>query len=328
MIVRKSIPQETIKGGKGTMADVDTLIKDLSQGDYYSRASAARALGEAGGEKAAEALIGALNDEDDWVKEYAAEALGKLAYTKAVESLGKLLEDDNYKIRSSVVTALGKIGGDKAHGLLEPLREDSDSWVREAVANALKAIDEAPDVAEPEKPVAMPEPIPAKIEPDPELSLSEAPVDPATLATAEKHALADHVPLTPEEIVQLVVEGTSAKYKATRSGFLLRILLRGGRQQKVRLKFNSVDEDGSPIIQIFSVIGPAREEYYRWALKLNPTFSYGAIGLVKIDDKDMLVAMDTFLEETVDIKALKKSVWTLAGKADGLEQKLIKKDLW
>ena len=61
---------------------------------------------------------------------------------------------------------------------------------------------------------------------------------------------------------------------------------------------------------------------------MNPTFSYGAIGLVKIDDKDMLVVMDTFLEESIDIKALKKSVWTLAERADKLEQKLINKDLW
>jgi hypothetical protein len=311
------------------MADVDTLIEDLGQGDYYSRASAARALGEVGGEKAATALIGALDDEDDWVKEYAAEALGKLAYGPAVEPLGKLLASDNYKIRSSAVTALGKIGGDEARGLLEPLSDDSDSWVREAVANALKAIEKAPVAPEPaEQVAAAPEPIPAEIEPEPELSLSEAAVDAAELAAAAKHSLADRIPHTPEEIVQLVIEGTSAKYKATRSGFLLRIFMPGGRRQKLRLKFDSVDDDGSPIIQIFSVIGPARDEHYRWALKLNPTFSYGAIGLVKIDDKDMLVVMDTFLEETVDIKALKKSIWTLAERADKLEQKLIKKDLW
>ena len=310
------------------MADLDTLIRDLGQGDYYSRASAARALGEAGGEKAVTALIGALNDEDDWVIEYAAEALGKLAYSQAVDPLGKLLESDNYKIRSSAVTALGKIGGDEARSLLEPLREDSDSWVREAVTEALKAIEEAPAVAEPAKPVAMPETIPAEIESEPELSLSEAPIDPAAPADDERRTLADRVPRTPEEIVQLVIEGTSAKYKATRSGFLLRIFLPGGRRQKMRLKFNSVDDDGSPIIQIFSVIGPAREEHYRWALKLIPTFSYGSIGLAKIDGNDMFVVVDTFLEETVDVKALKKSIWMLAGRADELEKKLIKKDLW
>jgi hypothetical protein len=198
--------------------------------------------------------------------------------------------------------------------------------VREAIADALAEIERKP-AGEPAKPVVTPEPIPAEID-ESEPSLSEAPVAPGELGVAEKHVLADRVPHTPEEIVRFVIEGTTAKYKATRSGFLLKIFLPGGRRQKVRLKFDEVDDDGSPIIKIFSVIGPAQQEHYRWALKLNPTFSYGGIGLVKIEDKDMLAVMDTFLEETVDIKALKKSVWMLAAKADTLERKLIRKDLW
>jgi hypothetical protein len=194
--------------------------------------------------------------------------------------------------------------------------------VREAVVNALDNL-AAPQAA---RPTVAPEPIPAEIEPV--LSLSEAPIDPAEPAATATHRLADHIPHTPEEIVQLVTQGTSAKYKAIRSGFLLRIDVGGGRRQRVRLAFDSVDEDGSPIIQIFSVIGPARQERHEWALKLNPSFSYGAIGIVKIDGKDAFAVFDTFLEEKIDVKALKKSVWTLAKRADALEKKLIQKDLW
>lgn len=307
------------------MPDVDGLIESLNTGDYYSRSSAARALGELGGEKAARALIGALDDEDDWVKEYAAESLGKLAYGPAAEPLGKLLASDNYKVRSSAVTALGKIGGDEARILLEPLREDPDSWVREAATDALKNLAAAPSEPKPAGPIVTSEPLPAEIEP--ELSLSEEPVD-SEQPVAAKRSLADRTPRTPEEIVKLIAENDYVKYKATRSGFILKVDVGGGRYQMVRLKFDSLDEDGSPLIQLFSVIGPAREEHYRWALKLNPTFSYGAIGLVKIDGKDLLAAIDTFLEETVDIKALRKSIWTLAKKADALERKLVRKDLW
>ncbi|UCD58844.1 MAG: HEAT repeat domain-containing protein, partial [Candidatus Hydrogenedentota bacterium] len=65
-----------LSGRRCAVADVDTLIGKLGTGDYYSRSTAARALGEIGGEKATAALIEALKDEDDWVKEYAAEALG------------------------------------------------------------------------------------------------------------------------------------------------------------------------------------------------------------------------------------------------------------
>ena len=95
------------------MADVDTLIKDLKTGDYYSRSAAARALGEIGGEKAAAALIEALNDEDDWVQEYAAGALGKIAYRPASDALGRILKSENYKVRCAAVEALGRIGGDE-----------------------------------------------------------------------------------------------------------------------------------------------------------------------------------------------------------------------
>lgn len=311
------------------MADLNTLIADLKKDDYYSRASAARALGELGGDEAAKALIDTLADEDNQVKEYAAEALGKLAHQPAVGPLGKLLGSDSYKVRCTTATALGNIGGDDARRLLEPLCEDSDSWVREAAVQALESIAASPAPAEPQKrarPAAAPEPIPAEAEP--EFSVSEAPIDSAMLAAAAKHSLADRTPRTPEEIVKLVAESARAKYKATRSGFLLRVDVGGGRHQRMRLTFDSVDEDGSPIIKIFSVVGPAHEKHYGWALKMNPTFPYGALGIVTIDGKPMLAVFDTFLEENIDVKALKKSVWMLAKKADAIEKKLIKKDLW
>ncbi len=310
------------------MADVDALINDLKTDDYYSRASAVRALGELGGEKAAAVLIQALGDPDDWVQEYAAEALGKLAHAPAVEPLGELLKSGNYKVRSSAVAALGKIGGDAARKLLEPLRDDRDPWVREAAINALATLPKEPAPPQPAEPPVMPEPIPTKIEPEAGLSVSEEPLAPGERVASSRISLADHTPRTPEEIVELIAAEIPIKYKATRSGFLLRVDVGSGRRQRVRLKFDSVDEDGSPIIQIFTIIGPARSKHYEWALKLNPSFSYGAIGLVKIDGKELLAIFDTILEENVDPKALQKSVMMLARRGDALEKKLIRKDLW
>jgi len=310
------------------MADVGTLIENLKTGDYYSRVSAARALGEIGGEKAAAALIEALDDADDWVKEYAAEALGKLAYAPAVDHIGELLNSDNYKVRSSAVVALGNIGGDRALDLLEPLKNDADSWVREAAVNVLERFPK--EVVETQSSAApvVPGPIPAEIEAESALALTEEPLGADEAVGPLKFSLADQTPRTPEEIVGLITEGTSIKYKATRSGFLLNVNVGGGRYQRVRLKFDSVDEDGSPIILVITIIGPARPEHYEWALKLNPGFSYGAIGLVRIDGKELLAIVDTFLEENVAPKALQKSVMTLARRGDALERKLIRKDLW
>lgn len=313
------------------MADIDALIQDLKTGDYYSRSTAARALGQLGGEKAAQALVDALGDEDDWVQEYAAEALGNLCFKSAVAPLGKLLESDNYKIRSIAAEALGRIGGAEAQALLEPLKDDSDSWVREAVRNALAGISnsDAPEMeTEPGEMVYRDAPPESDKPSEPKLEISEAPAEPEEMESVRKPTLADQVLRTPEEIVELMTEGTKIKYKPTRSGFLLRVPVGGHRYQKVRLKFDSTDEEGAPIIQLFTVIGPAQTKHYRWALKLNPHFSYGAIGLVTIDGKELLAIMDTLLEENVDIKALKKSAWTLAKKGDSLERKLVQKDLW
>jgi hypothetical protein len=135
-------------------------------------------------------------------------------------------------------------------------------------------------------------------------------------------------PLTPEQLVQEVTSGASIKYKAVQAGYLLRVPVGGGRHQKIRLKFNSTDEDGSPTIQIFTLIAPAKPEHYQWALKLNPSFSYGAIGIVKIDGKEFFALINTLLEENIDTKAIEKSIRLLAEKGDALEQKLIRKDIW
>ncbi len=311
------------------MADVDALIGKLRLGDYYSRSTAARALGEIGGEKATAALIEALHDEDDWVKEYAAEALGKLACEQAVGPLGELLSSSNYKVQSSAAEALGKIGGDEARKLLEPLKNDSDTWVREAVLSALSNISDEKPAVESQTPPRVPESLRgAEDEVEPELAMSEAPVEPERRPPSPARILADRTPRTPEEIVELIAESASIKYKATSSGFLLRVSVGGGRHQKVRLKFNSTDEEGSPIIQIFTLIAPAQPAHYHWALKLNPGFSYGAIGIVKIDGKEFLAITNTLLEENVDPKALEKSIRAIANRGDALEKKLLRKDSW
>jgi hypothetical protein len=310
------------------MADVDTLIRNLGAGDYYTRSTAARLLGEVGGEKAAAALTEALGDEDDWVKEYAADSLGKLTYEPAVESLGKLLQSENYKVRSSAAEALGRIGGEGARALLEPLANDEDSWVREAVANALHKLAEPRQVRKSETVTHLHEAADIGKETEPGLTVDDTPIDPDIRPSTPPTTLSDRVPRSAEDIVKLIVAGTSIQYKATRSGFLLRVPLRDGRRQKVRLKFDSVDDDGSPIIQIFTIIGPARPELYDWALKLNPGFSYGGIGIVKIEGKEVLAITDTLLEANVDVQALEKSVMTLARKGDELERKLVRKDLW
>ncbi|GAB4339505.1 MAG: hypothetical protein Kow0099_14630 [Candidatus Abyssubacteria bacterium] len=314
------------------MPNIDALIERLKTGDYYSRSTAARALGQLGGPKACAALIEALKDEDDWVREYAAEALGKLGCADAVTPLGTLIRSGSYKVRSAAAEALGKIGGEEARALLEPLRDDDDSWVRDAVRGALEKLDArlaTPDPAAvksaPQHPAAEPEQQPAQEADAPLMTFEDEEVRTAGRPAAVSRMMHRR---SPRELVEQITQGSAIKYKAIPSGFVLRVPVGGGRYQKVRLKFDSTDEDGSPIIQIFTVIGPAQPKHYRWALTLNPAFSYGGLGLVTMDNKEFLAIVNTLLEENIDTTALEKSVWTLARKGDELEKKLIQKDSW
>jgi hypothetical protein len=316
------------------MADVDALIEKLKSGDYYSRSTAARALGQVGGAKACAALIDSLTDEDEWVREYAAEALGKVGCADAVKPLGELLRSKSYKVRCTAAEALGRIGGQEARALLEPLKNDGDSWVRDAVRVALEKMSAAPPKPAP-KPVTQASHSAPAAQPEAQPD-EEAEAGLMTFEDEETETKAQRTPVvarrvqrrTPRELIEEMTQGSSIKYKAIPSGFVLRVPVGGGRYQKVRLKFDSTDEDGSPIIQIFTVIGPAQPKHYRWALTLNPTFFYGALGLVTIDNKEFLAIINTLLEENVDTTALEKSVWTLARKGDELEKKLIQKDSW
>jgi hypothetical protein len=309
------------------MARADALIEQLKTGDYYARSTAARALAQIGGQRAEDALIEALKDEDDWVREYAAESLGKLRCERAVGPLGELLKSDNYKVRSSVAEALGRIGSDDARRLLEPLVNDSDSWVREAVLTALKRVSGKETLGDSER-FSLAADDARRVEDEPELAVDETTDELQHEAAVYSSGSAGRTPRTPDELVQAVTEDTPIKFRAMKSGYLLRVPVNGGRFQKVRLKFGSTDEDGSPIIQIFTVVAPAKAEYYQWVLKLNPTFSYGAIGIVKIDGKEFFALTNTLLEEKVDTTAIEKSVRILAEKGDTLEQKLIHKDVW
>lgn len=309
------------------MARADALIEQLKSGDYYLRSTAARALAQIGGEQAEEALIDALKDEDDWVKEYAAESLGKLRCKRAIRPLGDLLKSGNYKVRSSVAEALGRIGGDEARRLLEPLANESDSWVRETVLTALNRVSGKETLADSER-FSLAAEDARKVESEPELSVDETTEAFQQEAVIRSSESASRTSLSPGELVQAVTEGTSIRFRAMKSGYLLRVPVGSGRFQKVRLKFGSTDEDGSPIIQVFTVVAPAKTEYYQWVLKLNPTFSYGAIGIVKIDGKEFFALTNTLLEEKVDTTAIEKSVRILAEKGDVLERKLIHKDIW
>ncbi len=83
-----------------TQQQCHTLIELLAEDDAVSRASAARALGEARAGLAVSALLPLLHDADEEVRAAAAEALGLLRAGRAVEQLQELREEKSRTLSS------------------------------------------------------------------------------------------------------------------------------------------------------------------------------------------------------------------------------------
>lgn len=81
----------------------------LNDADEDVRASAAKALGDIGDEKAIEPLARALQDKEPWVREKAAEALGKIGGEDVIPPLTEILKNKNEDVRDAANEALEKV---------------------------------------------------------------------------------------------------------------------------------------------------------------------------------------------------------------------------
>lgn len=89
--------------------EVETLVRDLSQGIKELRISAAKVLRVVGGERAVEPLIQALEDSEWRVRAEAAKALGYIRDERAVKPLFQALNDKHKYVRAVAKRALIKI---------------------------------------------------------------------------------------------------------------------------------------------------------------------------------------------------------------------------
>jgi HEAT repeat protein len=140
----------------------------LTDGDWYVRGTASRALGKTGDKSAAKLLLPLLEDtnwyvktaaleslsvledrstapeiekllrsEDPFIKAKAADTLGRLRDESATEALIGTLQDGEANVRRAGASALGQIKATKAAEGLQNLLNDEDASVRKAAAIAL-----------------------------------------------------------------------------------------------------------------------------------------------------------------------------------------------
>lgn len=136
----------------GTLA-VETLVKELRNGDERVQCGAAEALGKLEDARAVKPLIKALEDKGRYdmhvggpypytvrVSSCAAEALARIGDKFAVEPLIKMLKDGDSDDRCAAAVALGAMRDERAiEPLIEALRI-SNATVREVIAHALSDI--------------------------------------------------------------------------------------------------------------------------------------------------------------------------------------------
>lgn len=116
---------------------IDSLLRNLSEGDVALRKRSVYPLARIGTERALAALADALEDEHPEVRREAAYALGDAGATSAVWLLSGSLNDEDRRVRIAAIEALADIGGDGAINALALARQHGDLEVRDAAAEAM-----------------------------------------------------------------------------------------------------------------------------------------------------------------------------------------------
>lgn len=227
-----------------------------------------------------------------------------MAGESAVEPLIAALNHRLEPVVWSAAQVLGQIGDERAVGpLIEALGRDR---ARGAIAAALGAItgrDFGEDVARWRRFAAGHD-----AEGPPAAKPPAAPVDPLAL-------------------IEAAIEGsTITRERRSDLDFELTVPLKTGRRQRVRVLFNATDAEGEEVIVVYSECGPARRETYEWALRRNVTIPYAAFGIRDIQGAPNFVMVHTLLREGADPRELRKSIDSIAARADALEQALTKTD--
>jgi HEAT repeat protein len=128
-------------------ADVEDLVKQLTDKDPDLRRRAAKELANAGtdAKPAVPVLVAALKDSDLFVRRFSAQALGAIGEDAqaAMPALQKMVKDANEKkeVQEAAVTAIGKMGKGSVKylgGLVKDL--EYDVTLRRRAAEALGAI--------------------------------------------------------------------------------------------------------------------------------------------------------------------------------------------
>jgi len=108
--------------------------------------------------------------------------------------------------------------------------------------------------------------------------------------------------------------------------YQFKLALPGGREQKVAVFFGRQDDQGEPLVIVYSECGPAEAKYYEAILRKNLTIPAGAFAIRDIDGKPNFVLVDTMLAALATPSNLAKRIENIAARADAVEKTLTQED--
>lgn len=122
------------------------------------------------------------------------------------------------------------------------------------------------------------------------------------------------------------VRGLTASVQGSGASRIVSMALEDGRHQAVRVAMAAKDMDGEPMVLVYSECAPADPKTHEFALRLNLSLPYAALAIREVEGQKRLVMFNSLLRKGLTPLALRKSVLTIAGKADAVEKRLTGQD--
>ena len=139
-------------------------------------------------------------------------------------------------------------------------------------------------------------------------------------------AVADAPTMPAEDLVKKAIEPLEADLRQMRHGWAIDLKLGDRRHQRVKLAFGKTDEEGAAIVIVYSECGPAKPDRYEWALRKNMGIPYGAIAVRDVEGEPQFVLFNTLLQGDLSPSGLRKTIETIAGRADTMEKQFTGQD--
>jgi eukaryotic-like serine/threonine-protein kinase len=116
--------------------------------------------------------------------------------------------------------------------------------------------------------------------------------------------------------------GSPVRFQGEGDRFTAEVPLESGRAQRVHIELCRQGAAGEQVVRIFSACAPASESYYRRALELNASVSFGALAIEHVGGVPYFVMVNCHSRNTCDPEEVRKSIYSVAQHADEVERVL------